>query len=122
MLVDDDSDDSEIFSEALRDLDPSIHFIHAIDGFNALEILREKQPGPDLIFLDINMPRMDGWECLKELKKQDLYRNIPVIMYSTSSHQTEKETAIKLGAHKFICKPDNFTTVKNIIKAAIGKA
>lgn len=119
LLIDDDTDDLEMFSEALSEVDPSVKCIQAIDCFIALELL-EKKAEPDLIFLDINMPRMNGWECLSKLKNTEEYKNIPVIMYSTSSHQKEKETASELGASDFISKPHNYIDLKNMIRNVIA--
>ncbi|MCW3082791.1 MAG: rcp1 3 [Bacteroidetes bacterium] len=120
LLVDDDADDTELFSEALHDIAPSILLFYAKDGIDALEKLDKMQELPELIFLDINMPRMNGWECLGKLKSSDQYQKIPVIMYSTSSIKKEMEIATSLGAINFISKPDNFTSLKNVLMVATG--
>ncbi|MEO8760476.1 MAG: response regulator [Bacteroidia bacterium] len=119
-LIDDDADDAELFEETLNEIDSVIIFNRAKDGCEALEILEEGIIIPDLIFLDINMPRMDGWQCLGKFKSKDLLKDIPVIMYSTSSNQKDKEIAIKLGAINFISKPSNLTELKNILQAVIA--
>ncbi len=120
LLVDDDTEDAELFSEALSETEASIKFTRAIDGCDAIEIL-EKGVSPDIIFLDINMPRMNGWECLGKLKSKAAYKDIPVIMYTTSSNQNEKEIAINFGAINFISKPNNFTDLKKILESVIKK-
>ena len=69
-LVDDDADDVSIFKEILREVNPSIALVSAADGQEALKFLKHQQDNyPDVIFLDLNMPRMNGKECLSELKK-----------------------------------------------------
>ncbi len=118
--MDDDADDTELFSEALHDIAPSIQLYYAKDGIDALEKLDKMAEQPELIFLDINMPRMNGWECLGKLKSSGDYQKIPVIMYSTSSIKKEMEIATNLGAINFISKPDNFHALKNVLMMATG--
>lgn len=117
LLADDDGDDTSLFCEALEEIDPSIVCYCAKDGKKALEILDNKElEKPQVIFLDINMPGMNGWECLVELKNNELYKQIPVLIYSTSSHQREANIAIDLGALCFFTKPSNFIELKDILK------
>ncbi|MEJ0057712.1 MAG: response regulator [Bacteroidota bacterium] len=83
-LADDDSEDREIFMEAVKSVDSSVRFMSASNGAIALQTLQNDiLERPDLIFLDLNMPILDGKQLLSELKKNDGLRNIPVIMYST---------------------------------------
>src|SRR5215216_7180747 len=105
-LADDDADDQEIFKEALSEIDKSIRCLTASSGEEALSKLTGGlKPLPDYIFLDLNMPRMDGLQCLTEIKKIKILKNIPVIIYSTSSAQKDVEETRKLGADYFITKP-----------------
>src|SRR5689334_14609709 len=95
LMADDDPDDVAMFREALLIIDPAIGFYHAEDGRGVFRILADKNlDRPDIIFLDINMPVMNGLECLVELKHNEAYKDIPVIIYSTASHQKEVERAI----------------------------
>jgi CheY-like chemotaxis protein len=120
LLIDDDVDDSELFREALEETDRSV-FLHCSEnGEEALKLLKEIDK-PSIIFLDINMPRMNGWECLKKLKSSAEYKDIPVIMYSTSSHQREVDIAIDLGALSFFTKPHSYLELKNMIKGVLEK-
>ena len=108
-IVDDDADDQELFIEAVREVDSSIHCISASDCEQALDLLKNnKIPLPDMIFLDLNMPRLNGKQCLVELKKQAHLRNIPVIIYSTSSEKKDMEETFRLGAAHFLTKPNKF--------------
>lgn len=117
LLVDDDNDDSELFLEAVEDLKLPTKVICATNGREALKILKNTDQLPDLIFLDINMPIMDGWACLKKLKED--YSGIPVFMYSTSSSPEEASKAYQLGAIKFCTKPPSFIMLREMIKKAL---
>jgi CheY-like chemotaxis protein len=108
LYADDDNDDRELMSEALHKIDPSISFLTANDGQNALDLLNESNDLPDYIFLDVNMPVMDGKKCLVELKKDERLRDIPVVIYSTTMDNSEIKQLYSLGASSFIHKPNNF--------------
>lgn len=113
-LIDDDEDDRELFCEAMEEVAPDIVCYTAANGRKALTQMANKELEiPDIIFLDINMPVMNGWQCLAMLKEQELYKNIPVIMYSTSSHPEHVEKAQQLGALGFFTKPPNFNNLKD---------
>jgi CheY-like chemotaxis protein len=117
LLVEDDRDDSELFLEALEEAKLPIKVVHVLNGCEALEVLKRTDRPPDLIFLDINMPIMDGWQCLKKLKED--YSSIPVFMYSTSLRPEDASRAYELGATKFFTKPDSFNALKEMIKKAL---
>jgi CheY-like chemotaxis protein len=105
-LIDDDLDDQEIFSLALEKVSPSFKCVTASSGAEALKKLSDKPDAiPDYIFLDLNMPRMNGKECLKEIKKLSHLKDTPVIIYSTSSLKNDMTESRKLGAAEFITKP-----------------
>lgn len=104
-LIDDDSDDQEIFALALEEIFPSYTCLTAKNGVEALEKLRSGEVNPDYIFLDLNMPRMNGKQCLAEIKKESALNKIPVIIYSTSSELSHKEQMIMMGASAFVTKP-----------------
>ncbi|PBJ15965.1 response regulator [Flavobacterium sp. ACN6] len=117
LLADDDMDDTEMFCEALADVDESIMCHCAINGSEAIKMLNELKELPDIIFLDLNMPIMNGWDCLKFLKSDDRYKNIPVIMISTSSHKNDLDTATSLGAICYFVKPNNFNDLKHALRS-----
>lgn len=120
LLIDDDRDDAELFKEALSEINSSINFQHYEDARQGLQKLLEKQDNlPDLIFLDINMPVTSGWECLAEFKKTDHLKNIPVIMFTTSSQPKEKEMAKELGAADFITKPSEYKVLKEMLSSVL---
>src|SRR5688500_2830070 len=90
-LIDDDQDDREIFQESLLSLKTAVRYEEARHGLEALEKLKtEDFQKPDLIFLDFNMPVMDGREFLKRIKQDAALKDIPVIIYSTSSNTEDK--------------------------------
>jgi CheY-like chemotaxis protein len=108
LAVDDDADDLELFRDALRHIDPSIKLMTATNGEEALSFLsKDTMVSPDLIFLDINMPRIDGRECLKFIKSENFLKRIPVIMLSTTVSAEDKEAFKKQGA-SFITKESTF--------------
>ena len=113
LLVDDDTDDQEIFSLALLQVDPSIQCAFANDGTYALKILEmDHSFMPQVIFIDINMPRMNGIECLKEIKKIKRLDKIPIYMYSTAGDSAIIEKCKLHGATGFMVKSANITELE----------
>ena len=116
MIVDDDPDNIEFFCEALSEIDPAIKCIGARGGEEALMLLKENPSLPDFIFLDINMPKMDGKQCLECFKSDVNYSSIPVVMYTTSESLDDMYETKKLGAVYFLTKPSTFSELKTAIK------
>ena len=109
LLVDDDYDDAELFCEALSELKTQVKFRHVDESKSLFQFLQNAdEKKPDLLFLDINMPPVSGWESLTELKKHPEYKNIPVVMYSTSTSMRDNEAAITSGAIGLLSKPSEF--------------
>lgn len=121
LLVDDDTDDAELFVEALQEIDESITCYAAADGRQALDHLDQHTTQPNIIFLDINMPGMNGWQCLTKLKENPRYQQIPVIIYSTSAAKRDRDIAAKLGALGFITKPADYQELKNILRQLLSQ-
>jgi CheY-like chemotaxis protein len=116
LIADDDRDDAELFAEALGEHDPPVSTVHTEDGPEMFAYLNDtSKQRPDIIFLDINLPDMSGWECLDKLKSEERYKSIPVIMYSTSSHAEDKRFAKELGAVGFVTKPPDFKLLIKIL-------
>jgi CheY-like chemotaxis protein len=116
LLIDDDRDDADLFKEALSEINSAIVFEHYEDSKTGLKLLLEKNTGlPDLIFLDINMPIVSGWQCLTEFKKAEHLKQIPVIMFTTSSQAREREIAFELGAQGFMTKPNEYKALKELL-------
>jgi CheY-like chemotaxis protein len=119
MLIDDDEDDREIFLTVIRENASSVVCNVAENGREALDKLTREFIKPDLIFLDLNMPRMNGREFLLEIKKFDGLRDIPVIILSTSSDKETISEARRLGAQHFISKPDRFSAWESLLRQAL---
>jgi CheY-like chemotaxis protein len=105
LIVDDDADDKELFMEVIQEINSEIRLLSAADGQEALKVLEQAEQLPDFIFLDLNMPRMDGKECLKRIKSNERLKDIAVIIYSTSKLASDIEETQKLGATFFLTKP-----------------
>ena len=122
LLIDDDQDDLEMLEMQLKKIDSALQIFTAIDGEDALETLQKKMIlEPDLIFLDINMPIMDGKQFLREIKKDSRLRHIPVIIYSTSKSQADMEETSKLGATSYLPKPNNHHELRNSLTSLLQK-
>jgi CheY-like chemotaxis protein len=119
LIVDDDAEDLELFVQAVSEIDNAINCIEAYNGLEALKVLKRNSWLPDYIFLDINMPLMNGKKCLEEIKKNDSYKNIPVIIYSTTTDKRQIEECKKMGAD-FLTKPDTFEVLINSLKRILN--
>jgi CheY-like chemotaxis protein len=107
-MIDDDQDDREIFQEAIINCNASVELVFAEDGEQALKLLASGKTQPDVIFLDYNMPRMSGIECLKKLKSNEKTKNIPTIMYTTSGDREQEKVLLLLGADHYMRKTTSF--------------
>lgn len=114
VLADDDEDDRELFREALTETQKVI-FKTAKDGLSLMQLLKDSKELPDAIFLDLNMPRMDGHECLKKIKHDKKLHDIPVVIYSTSKSPKYIDDTYQNGASLYITKPDSFTKLKKVM-------
>lgn len=115
-LADDDIDDCTVFEDALNELNDNVRLTVSNDGVELLDTLHETVPPPPyVIFLDINMPRKDGFESLKEIRGTEKMRGIPVVMLSTSNSQSIIDNAFMLGANYYICKPASYPILKKMI-------
>jgi len=116
LLVDDDLDELILFNEAIDEVDESINFITSIDGERCLEML--KNVTPDVILLDINMPKMGGKECLAVLREDENLKDIPVVMYSTTISPSDAEFFKELGI-PFKKKPTDFADLVSFVKETV---
>ncbi|HLP51983.1 MAG TPA: response regulator [Chitinophagales bacterium] len=118
LLVEDDIDDQSFFINAISTLE-NVALQHiSTNGIDALDTLLHSTSLPDLIFMDINMPLMNGLECLAEIIKNPYLKNIPVIMLSTSVQQAALTRA--MGACAFIQKPISEEVLRNKIQYTIN--
>ena len=121
LLADDDEDDRMFFKEALQELRVRTRVTLVNDGVQLMNYLN--QPGnmlPNVVFLDLNMPLKNGMECLIEIRKNSLLKDLAVAIYSTSSSEEYIEEAFVKGANIYIRKPDDFSELKVILEHVIN--
>ncbi|HEY9047098.1 MAG TPA: response regulator [Ohtaekwangia sp.] len=122
LLVEDDADDREIFSLALQGVDAEVKLVTANDGEQALTRFREDVAFlPHCIFIDLNMPRMNGQECLEEIRKINRLKDIPIVMYSTTVNANYVTEALRHGATDFIVKPVTIEALTESIAKIFAK-
>ncbi len=120
LIVDDDIDDQELFIEAVSEVDKSINCLAVSSCEEALHVLIDRSESlPDLIFLDLNLPRINGKQCLAAIKKESRLNMIPIIIYSTSSEKRDIEEASELGAAYFLTKPNKFEELCQAIRYVV---
>ena len=113
LLVEDDVDDQLIFSDAISGITAGFQCTTANNGLEAMLHLRTLKPVPSLIFIDLNMPFMNGFECLRQIKADSRFSHIPVIVFTTSDSPADKEITKELGASMFLSKTDDFELLKS---------
>jgi response regulator RpfG family c-di-GMP phosphodiesterase len=115
-LVDDDDDDRVLFEDALKEINHEVELIALKDGEELMDVLdKNVPPAPYIIFLDLNMPRKNGFECLTEIKRSSKLKDIPIIVFSTAIQQDAIKRAYLNGANHYICKPNTFVLLKKVI-------
>lgn len=120
MIIDDDPDDRTFFQEAINNISPVIETHVCDSGIQALALIQEnKIATPDFIFLDFNMPLMNGRECLVELKKILQHKITDIIILSTSDMKEDMEDALRLGAKLFLTKPNTFQELCSMLKGVL---
>ena len=121
LLADDDEDDRLLFKEALEELEikPTVNTVN--NGIELMVYLTKKDaPLPHLIFLDLNMPRKNGLECLKEIRSNEKLKNISIVIYSTSDNVKDIEETFLNGANVYLTKPNDFNTLKQLLYKAVA--
>jgi CheY-like chemotaxis protein len=106
LLAEDDEDDQFFFSDALAGLPFPTELTIVSNGHDAVEKLSHSANKPDIIFLDLNMPKMNGKECLKQIRTNKTLTSVPCIILSTSSAHTEIEETYHAGANLYLLKPN----------------
>jgi CheY-like chemotaxis protein len=112
LLIDDDDDDQFIFLAALEDVAPASHCHISNNALEAFQYLDARAETPDMLFVDLNMPLMNGFEFLLILKKDPRFSRVPVIIFSTSDNPEDLERAKGLGAVQFITKTADIQLLK----------
>ena len=117
VLADDDADDREMFEEVVKEIYPKLKFQGAENGEQLMQLLfAAGQNLPNLIFLDLNMPVKNGLNCLDEIRSHEELKNIPVIIYSTSSNIKDIEETFNRGANLYISKPNTYNDLRVLAK------
>jgi len=121
LLADDDEDDCAFFKEALDDLGLAISLNTVANGVDLMKYLSDKFFGdlPDILFLDLNMPRKSGFECLSEIKLIDKLKDLSVIIFSTSLDMKVVDLLYEGGATFYVQKPADFSKLKKVILNAL---
>lgn len=121
LLADDDDDDTSLFQEALEQVPTVTKLDVAENGMELMDILGRLMAKPDLIFLDMNMPVKNGMECLIEIRNSASYKDIPVVILSTSIADYLIQSAYQAGANLYIQKPNSFSGLINIIEKCLSE-
>jgi CheY-like chemotaxis protein len=121
LLTDDDEDDRLIFKEIMDEMDKEISVNMVNDGKQLMDFLaNEKNPLPDIIFLDLNMPNMNGIECLKEIRRHEKYSDISIAIYSTSTSEKDIDDTFRHGANIYITKPAAYHDLKEVLEKSLS--
>lgn len=122
LMADDDDDDYLLTKKALKESKLLNTLVHVADGEQLLDYLNARGEyektavRPGVILLDLNMPRMDGREALKEIKSDPKLQNIPIVIFTTSKAEEDIYRSYQLGSNSFITKPVTFESLINIMK------
>ena len=120
LLADDDMDDCNFFKNALAALHIKTQLTTVNDGEQLMNYLSEQDADlPDVLFLDLNMPRKNGFECLTAMKEHVVLRNLPVVVLSTLSAKDKIDKIFKIGGHVYVHKPSDFGQLKQVIQNAL---
>ncbi|WP_339922081.1 response regulator [uncultured Cyclobacterium sp.] len=120
ILADDDSDDCELFQDAITTINVNVRTIIFNGGIQLMNYLNDENAElPDILFLDLNMPIMNGFECLEEIRKNIRLKDICIIIFSTSFNPSDVDKSYALGANGYIQKPYSQSEMKNILKSTL---
>jgi len=120
-LADDDADDRIFFEDALKQITIPTHLTLANDGLELMDNLEAvtEPPPPHIIFLDLNMPRKNGFECLQEIRNTTKLKDIPVVIFSTTASDDAVDKTYRHGANYYICKPRSFELLIKAIETIL---
>lgn len=116
LLIDDDQDDQQFFESAISEIKYAIEFYTANDGIRGLTMLANPKFNPDFIFVDMNMPKMTGLECVAKIKEIERLKDVPVFMYSTTMDDHVTKSCFELGAAGVIKKPTNVSAISEKLR------
>jgi CheY-like chemotaxis protein len=120
LLADDDEADRLLFTDAFSELKIETVVQTVNNGVQLMEYLQKKEkPLPQLLFLDLNMPRKNGLQCLMEIRSNEKLKNVSVAIYSTSNSEKDIEETFLHGANIYIHKPADFNILKQVLEKAV---
>jgi CheY-like chemotaxis protein len=119
MVVDDNVPDVVLINESLREQQMDFVLTHSLNGQDALETLNATRERPDLMILDLNMPKLNGFEVLTRLRSTSEFDSIPVLVLTSSLVPGEKEQALRMGATRFLRKPHDLDEFLNSVASAV---
>lgn len=120
ILADDDADDRMLFEDAINEIDVKTALSLFIDGKQLMDYLLQPNINlPEIVFLDLNMPIKDGMQCLKEIRSNNVLKDLCVAIYSTSSSEQDIENTFINGANIYINKPNSFNALKKAIDKVV---
>jgi len=119
LFSDDDTDDALLFTQAADLMTSPILLSFAEDGEQLMRYL-SKEVLPDMIFLDLNMPVKNGFECLRDIRQNKSLDNLPIIIYTTSDNPTDIDACYKLRANLYVVKPTSFENIIKMLKKVIN--
>jgi CheY-like chemotaxis protein len=121
LLADDDEDDRAFFERTIQEMKMETTFEEVKDGVELMDHLNQPHVIlPDIVFLDLNMPRKNGFQSLIEIKQNKLFKNIIIAIYSTSSSESDIEATFVNGANIYIQKPEDYISLKKILTHVIN--
>ncbi|HEX8561546.1 MAG TPA: response regulator [Flavobacterium sp.] len=120
LFIDDDADDRDFFCSTMEMIDPSVQCFFAKDGIDALDQLNgDNQFTPDYIFIDMNMPRMDGRECLLQIRQIHRLKDSQVYIYSTTVNPKINDEVIANGAAGILVKPSTINDLSKLLQEVL---
>lgn len=127
LSVEDDDGAFHLLKVAFHETDPSVQLVRACDGVEALAFLTQSgphhnAPRPDLVLLNINLPKKNGMEVLADIAASESLRTIPVVIFTSSELRSEKAHCLALGAQEFLTKPADFDGLLDAVRSACAHA
>ncbi len=120
LYIDDDDDDREVFTETIERLFHGTRVLTVSDGLQGLQLLAQLDALPSLVFLDVNMPKFSGREFMTELRKDDKFANLRIVVYTTTIRPSDADEFIRLGAWKVLTKPASLTELESMLQKLIA--
>lgn len=120
-LADDDHEDSLFFQEALNEINPQINIEFFDNGVTLMDALLNSQKTlPDAIYLDLNMPLMNGEECVDDIRSESQFAEIPIIIFSTYIDSAIVDKLREKGANWYLIKPNSFRDLKTLLEKSLN--